>query len=303
MRSRSRWDKSPRRPPSVRGPDLYRQIGLKSLPSASSAAYGDSVRDRVKKALAALPGGRAAGATFLIYHRVSGSSSDELDLSPASFRAQVHLLVDQPVVPIDEATNALRRGDSRHRVVLTFDDGFQDVYENAWPLLRRHQLPFTIYLTTAYVGGVLRWDGSTAREQGAPALTWNQLQEMRDSGLCTIANHTHTHVRPERLAEDELDRCSETISKHLGVQPRHFAYTWGVPVPRMEQALRERFVTSATGRLGRNLPDTDPARYLRVPVRRTDPIEFFRAKLRGNLLPERAYGALVSAAKRAGARA
>jgi hypothetical protein len=44
-------------------------------------------------------------------------------------------------------------------------------------------------------------------------------------------------------------------------------------------------------------------RLRRVPVRRTDPLEFFQAKLTGQLLPERAYGALVTTAKKAGARA
>lgn len=250
--------------------------------------------------LAVLPQGKAAGSTFLIYHRVGGGSSDELDLTVESFRQQVDVLADHRVTSIDEATDALGRGDTDHRVVLTFDDGFRDLYDNAWPLLRERSLPFTVYLTTGYVGGALQWEGSTAKEQGAPALTWDQLKEMRDSGLCTIANHTHTHVRPELLDVDELDRCTHTIKEQLGVDARHFAYTWGVPVPAMEQALRERFVSSATGQLGRNLPGTDPARFARVPVRRTDPVEFFRAKLHGGLVPEKVYGGIVTAAKRAG---
>lgn len=261
------------------------------------------MRERIKTLLAAAPQRAAAGATFLIYHRVSGTTADELDLSPASFRAQVDELAERPVESIDDACQALHRNDAEDRVVLTFDDGFRDMYENAWPLLRERRLPFTIYLTTAYVGGRLSWEGSTAREQGAPALTWEQLREMRDSGLCTIGNHTHTHVRPELLDTNELDQCTEIIDQELGVAARHFAYTWGVPVPSMEPELAKRFVTCATGKLGRNLPTTDPVRYLRVPVRRTDPIGFFRAKLRGNLLPERTYGALVAAAKRAGAHA
>ena len=105
----------------------------------------------------------------------------------------------------------------------------------------------------------MHWEGSTARDTGAPALTWDQLGEMVDSGLCTVGNHTHEHVRPERLDEEQLDRCSDALVERVGVRPEHFAYTWGVPVPAMEPALRARFRSSATGELGRNVPGDDPA--------------------------------------------
>ena len=258
------------------------------------------MRERVKRGLAVVPGGTPRGASLLIYHRVGGGSRDELDVGVDQFRAQVEALADQRVVSLDEAADGVEAGDGQHRVVLTFDDGFADVYDNAWPLLRERGLPFTVYLTTAYVGGAMRWEGSTAKEQGAPGLTWDQLREMVDSGLCTVGNHTHTHVRPEELTVDELDRCSELVERELGVVPRHFAYTWGVPVPALATELRDRFRTSATGSLGRNLPGIDPVEWHRVPVRRTDPIQFFEAKLRGNLLPERAYAGIVAAAKKAG---
>lgn len=264
--------------------------------------YGVAVREAVKRGLAVLPGGRPSGATLLIYHRVGGGSREELDVPTEHFRAQMETLDRQLVTSLDEAWDALRRGDTAHRVVLTFDDGFADVHDNAWPLLRDHGLPFTIYLTTAYVGGSMRWEGSTAKEQGAPGLSWEQLREMVDSGLCTIGNHTHSHVRPERLTAGELDRCTELIEERLGVTPRHFAYTWGIPVPSMDPELAERFATCATGALGRNLPGVDPLRLARVPVRRTDPVAFFRAKLRGNLVPERLYGRIVETAKGAGLR-
>ena len=112
--------------------------------------------------------------------------------------------------------SAAAHGDETPSVVLTFDDGFRDVFENAWPMLRDRELPFTIYLASAYVGGTMHWDGSTAKAAG-PALTWDQLAEMVGSGLCTIGNHTHSHVRPELLTEAELDRCSTEIEQHLGV--------------------------------------------------------------------------------------
>ncbi len=246
--------------------------------------------------------GGAAGATVLIYHRIGGGTADELDVPVDGFRQQLDLLAGTECVSLDDAVDAVEAEDLRPRTVLTFDDGFRDVYDHAWPLLRERSLPFTVYLTTAYVGGLLRWEGSTARNQGAPALTWDQLAEMTESGLCTIGNHTHTHVRPELLVDRELDRCNDLVEHHLGVVPRHFAYTWGVPVPRMEPALRARFRTSATGRLGRVRPGFDPTRLPRIPVRRTDPLTFFRAKISGGLLPERAYGVLVHTAKAVGVR-
>ena len=50
--------------------------------------------------------------------------------------------------------------------------------------------------------------------------------------------------------------------------------------------------------LGRNRLDADPLSLRRIPVRRSDPLPFFRAKLRGDLRAERAYARLVSLAKR-----
>lgn len=266
--------------------------------------YVVPVRASLKRQLARAATGAPAGATLLIYHRVGGGSPDELDTPTASFARQLDVLAHHDVVSLDTALDRLDSGDRRPGVVLTFDDGFADVFTNAWPLLRERAMPFTLYLATAHVGGTMHWEGSTARAPGA-AVSWDQVAEMADSGLCTVGNHTHTHARPEALDAAELDRCSAAIAGALGsaARPRHFAYTWGVEVPGMRAALAERFRSAATGRLGRNLPGCDPLRLRRVPVRGSDPIEFFAAKLRGHLGPERAYGAVVRAAKLLGARA
>lgn len=262
-----------------------------------------SARRVLKRGLAYLPDGEAArGATLLIYHRVGGGSPDERDLAVADFDLQAAELLRHDVVPLDTAVDRLERGDSAASVVLTFDDGFADVYAHAWPVLRAYKLPFTVYLTTGYVGGTMAWDGSTAKAAG-PGLSWPQLQEMVESGLCTVGNHTHTHVRPERLDADELDSCNRLVTERLGVTPAHFTYPWGIPVPGMDGEMRARFRSASTGMPGRNLPGADLLRLHRVPVRRSDPIEFFRAKLTGRLRAERVYEKIVTVAKRAGAHA
>jgi peptidoglycan/xylan/chitin deacetylase (PgdA/CDA1 family) len=133
-------------------------------------------------------------------------------------------------------------------------------------------------------------------------MSWAQLVDMLDSGLCTLGNHTHDHVRPEALTEDQLDACTTALQENLGITPHHFTYPWGTPVPLMEGALRARFRSASTGQLGRNGAETDRMRLRRLPVRRTDPDRFFASKLMGGLGPERMYAGLVRLGKGIGLR-
>lgn len=255
-------------------------------------------RSAIKGLLARIPSDeQPRGATLLIYHRVGGGTGDELDVSTPTFATQLDILSGHDVIPLDAALDRVEARDPRPSVVLTFDDGFEDVHTNAWPLLRERRMPFTIYLASAYTGRTMVWEGSTAEGTPGRGLTWAQLDEMHASGLLTIGNHTHRHVRPEQLTHAELDECSDAVERHLGVRPGHFAYPWGVALPDMDPALATRFRSAATGAAGRVDPSTNLMRLPRVPVRRTDPMPFFAAKLTGALGPERAYARLVHAAK------
>jgi hypothetical protein len=264
---------------------------------------GPRLRRTLKRGLAASSprGGRSSpvGTTLLIYHRVGGGTPDERDLPAAEFEAQVEVLAQHRVVALDTALDDLDAGDDSPKVVLTFDDGFADVHAVAWPLLREAGLPFTLYVTTAYLDGTMHWPGSTSRHPG-PALTWRQLEELAADPLVTIGNHTHTHARPEDLSAEELDTCTASLEERLGVVPQHYCFTWGVPVPAATDLLATRFRSAATGLVGRNRADTDRLQLNRVPVRGTDPLAFFRAKLQGDLGPERRYQRIVGAAKRLG---
>lgn len=261
----------------------------------------DKLRRFVKQGLALLPNhGAVTGATLLIYHRVGGGTTNELDLPVDPFERQMRVLAGHDVLSMDAALDRLDAGDDSPSFVITFDDGFEDVYHHAWPILRELGLPFTIYLASAFMGGEMRWEGSNASGPAGRGLTWEQLREMLDSGLCTVGNHTHSHVSPIRLSAQELDACTAAIEGELGLTPWHFTYPWGAVVPEQEREVRARFRSASTGLLGRNIPSTDRWRLRRVPVRRTDPDAFFKAKLSGGLLPERVYERAVGAAKRAG---
>lgn len=260
-------------------------------------------RSAIKAQLARAAGGAPArGATLLIFHRVGGGTGDELDTPLDRFEAELDALVagGHDVVHLDEALDRLAAGDDRPSVVLTFDDGFADVHAHALPLLVERRLPFTLYVAAGLLGGTMAWEGSNGHSQGAPALTWDQLEAVQASGLATVGNHTWDHSRPEATDEAQLDRCSDALEARLGARPRHFAWTWGIEVPALRPAIEARFRSACTGTLGRNVPGDDPLSLRRVPVRASDPLPFFEAKLRGNLVPERAYAGIVATAKGAG---
>ncbi len=231
---------------------------------------------------------RAHGVSLLAFHDIEGGTEGD-------FVRQINLLRDQDVVSIDAALDGLARGDRTHRVVLTFDGGSAAVYRHAWPMLEARRLPFTVYLVTADADGQWRLASSAA-----PALTWDQAKELSDSGLCTIGSSAGSRGHPERFTPDQLDLGAEEIERHVGVAPAHFAYPWRVPASGIEAALRMRFRSAATGRVGRNLPGDDPIQLKRIPVRDTDPLDAFAAKLAGHLFGERAYAGIRNAAKRVG---
>lgn len=261
------------------------------------------LRSAVKRVLAEvgrLGSYEARGITILTYHRVGGGTADELDVAVEAFEAQLDLLAaEHDVLTLDAALDRLSARDERPGVVLTFDDGFADVYDVAFPRLLARALPFTLYLAAGLVGRSMAWEGSSAASQGSPAVSWPQVREMYAAGSCTVGNHTFTHSGPRSVDATELARCSEMIEQELGRAPHHFAWTWGIPVPALIPEVRSRFRSTATGSIGRNFTATDRHALRRVPIRRSDPISFFEAKLHGDLWPERTYDRLVRVAKRA----
>jgi peptidoglycan/xylan/chitin deacetylase (PgdA/CDA1 family) len=104
-------------------------------------------------------GGRADTFTVLLYHRIGEPRSPSrldpslISATPDGFEAQVAYLASRRhVLSLDELL-AVRRGCARlppRAVVVTFDDAYRDFAEHAWPALRRHRVPATLFVPTAY---------------------------------------------------------------------------------------------------------------------------------------------------------
>jgi glycosyltransferase involved in cell wall biosynthesis len=205
----------------------------------------------------------------------------EMEVSTDTFGRQLDWMQARgEIVSLEEAIE--RRGEpgADRLFVLTFDDGFDDVYDNAFPLLKQRRLPFTLYLTT---GPIETGEPLDSRFPGARPLTWGHINEMVSSGLVTVGAHTHTHAdlttaSPEVIA-DELDTSNGLIEERTGVGARHFTYPWGWWSPTADPLVRERYASATTGGGGAFTTTADVYRIPRIPIQKSDGMVFFRRKL------------------------
>lgn len=185
----------------------------------------------------------ASSAVILQYHHVSDSTPAITSVTPDVFKQHLDYLEKNNfnVLPLTEATEALQNGKSlpEKSVVITFDDAYLNIYENAFPLLKEKGWPFTIFVATAPVD-----------KNYGKFLNWKQIQEMTRHGA-TIANHTINHNHSvERLAGetetqwtqrfiDDLEATEQRIKDKTGQSVKHFAWTFGETTPELRQAIRE----------------------------------------------------------------
>jgi len=95
---------------------------------------------------------------ILCFHRIGKSSGSLLDervgvTDPDSFRAAINYLkiIGYRFVSLEHLINAVNTSKLERSAVITFDDGYKDLYQNAFPILKKQNIPFTLFLTTSTV--------------------------------------------------------------------------------------------------------------------------------------------------------
>jgi peptidoglycan/xylan/chitin deacetylase (PgdA/CDA1 family) len=94
--------------------------------------------------------------------------------------------------------------ENRDGIVITFDDGEQNIYEYAFPLLKKYGFPALVFLIAGYVGRTNDWDISPTGRR-LPHLTWDEIREMKKNGF-SFGSHGLTHRNLARLSSSEQDR-------------------------------------------------------------------------------------------------
>lgn len=179
-------------------------------------------------------------------------------------------------------------------LAITLDDGFQDNYYQAFPILERFGFTATIFLATSYIGST-RLPTLTHTDFMPVPLTWDEVREMHKYGI-TFGSHTLTHPMLSRVPLDrvryELAESKRQIEQVLGVAVHFFCYPRGDFTAAVRQVVQEEgYLAACTIIPGVNDGKTDLFTLRRTYVSRHDTISEFAKKLAGayDLLQRGAY--------------
>ena len=172
---------------------------------------------------------------ILMLHRVVEHRSDganhELEITPDFLERTIddYRRLGHKFVSIDEACDIISRGRTDLPFVcLTFDDGYQDNYNTAYPILKKLEVPFTIYLTTGFIDNRIPMQWYSNEHLG---ISTESLKALDIEPLCTIGAHTIRHPRLDTLTAEEQEKeilqSRQELETLLGHPIRHFSYPHG----------------------------------------------------------------------------
>jgi peptidoglycan/xylan/chitin deacetylase (PgdA/CDA1 family) len=234
------------------------------------------------------------GLPILMYHSISdaaecGHPYFHINTSCRVFADHLALLsrVGYRTATLDDAIRDLYGAPDAAALttVLTFDDGYEDFYTHAFPLLARYGATAIMFVPTAYIGP------SSRQFKGRRCLSWSQVRELRRAGI-EFGSHTVTHpqlhaVTPRQL-RDEITQSKQELEYRLGEPVHSFSYPYAFPqtdrpfVGRLGVLLEEtgyrRGVSTAIGRASAR---NNPLFLKRLPANSQDDARFFQAKLEG----------------------
>ncbi len=118
------------------------------------------------------------------------------------------------------------------KILLTIDDAFLSFYEEAWPILKKNEIPFILFVSTEPIG-----------KKGY--MNWEQIKEIEKEKFAFIGNHSHTHEYlikfPFADFKDDINKSIDIFKKNLGYNPIFFSYPFGEYSLKQKNFIKKNF--------------------------------------------------------------
>jgi peptidoglycan/xylan/chitin deacetylase (PgdA/CDA1 family) len=155
-----------------------------------------------------------------MYHRFDENKYPSTNIKNEIFKKHLEKINNLNIdfINFKNFKKVIKNNIDKNYLLLTIDDAFLSFYVNAWPVLKRKNIPFLLFVSTREVG-----------KYGY--MTWEQIKEIESSGLGFIGNHSHSHDYLIDWDNDkikaDLKKSIEIFEKELGYSPKVFSYPFG----------------------------------------------------------------------------
>lgn len=180
-------------------------------------------------------------AVILLYHHVSEDTPSSTSVSPDTFNEHMTYLAENyNVLPLKDIVTALQNKQSlpENAIAVTFDDGFNNIYQNGHPILAKLNLPYTVFINPDLVGKVnyhLSWEAMRAMtKQGASFANHNLRHEHL---LSRLTNESDEAWLARRLSD--IQQAEKLLEDNLNVQDKFLAYPYGEYSPELQTQLTQ----------------------------------------------------------------
>jgi len=235
--------------------------------------------------------------SVLMYHSISNSSGPT-SIPVETFRAQIKTLREcgYRTVSLADFTawlSAEKRLEGRS-VVITFDDGFADFADSAFPILRDHNFTAAVFVPSGKIGQAEDWEGTNTAE-ARRLMNWAQVADLASQGI-EFGGHSVSHTDLTRLSmtdlHHEVRRCRDELEQHTARPVIAFAPPFGRAHIREREEIRKWFAVSFGTQLERARPGCDQFDVPRIEMHYFRDVKRWRDFLQGR-------GAVYFTARRA----
>jgi peptidoglycan/xylan/chitin deacetylase (PgdA/CDA1 family) len=228
----------------------------------------------------------------LLYHRVNDDCRDDVTVGIEQFNRQMKFLAESRyyVAKIDDVlTGNVDTRKNKRIIVVTFDDGYEDNFKNAVPILLRNKIDASFFISTNIVGSKARFAHDLKNGlDHIPNLSWDQIMVMRDLGF-TIGSHTENHINCAKAdstkVKSEIIASRSTLAEKLDLHDCIFAYPHGKKddiTPKVLDFVKEQgFLGCLSAYGGVNTLPLDPYNVKRMGIDWKFSSLAFRARLKG----------------------
>ncbi|HID70235.1 MAG TPA: polysaccharide deacetylase family protein [Desulfobacterales bacterium] len=229
--------------------------------------------------------------TVINYHRVDNDNCDINAVSPKNFDRQMSFLKNNyTVISIKELLERMKTGCNDQRlVVITFDDGYLDNFENAAPILKKYNFPACFFISSGIVGTDKPFLHDMKRlGRKIPAMSWSHIRKLHGMGF-EIGAHTINHVRLSQCdsgdLEDEIVGSKDMIEEKINAEVSYFSHPHGLLSDVSSTALsiikKTGFLCNFSAYGGLVQPRDDVFDIKRVGIPNHESLLFFRAWVEG----------------------